>query len=544
MEFVNSILDSIGAIARGQIGIVADKVEGALAKALPLAISFLASLLGLGGISDKIREGIEMVRKPIAKAVDFVVMGAVKGFKKLFGGAIDWVKGKYEKGKQWARTRPPPPRTGRPARPGRIKDRLTGGSKDDEAGGRGRGPDERGRTRPSAGARRRRAPSRRGADDDVGQDAEDDRGGAAESRPRPHKDCKELPAASRRPRAGGVAPGRIGAGRPDQGRPGRAEDKELEGALASLHAAQGRARRSSTASRPSQLRRCRSRDRHRSTTSTRLPASSSTRAAAHGGRAPDGQKGRPLLHGVRLGEARYNANQDRRPLRRRGNRQVPTPAHHLDQSRGPHDTMLLIPNGDPRPARAQAACCWVLNDESDDPRDMSALKTSGAPDAKDKAEPLATEEQIAAAAARSVAARSRALDHREFLAPSTAACRVEVRRTSKIPPGEGAGRRRRGHAYRVLVRSSPLDVQRTRVAAHGHRGEVRGPAPEAHAGDRARDPAREPDPQDDAAGALLGPRVRGRGRATTEDAGEPSGDHVHASPTTSRASSRAAPHRA
>ena len=51
MEFVNSILDSIGAIARGQIGIVADKVEGALAKALPLAISFLASLLGLGGIT-------------------------------------------------------------------------------------------------------------------------------------------------------------------------------------------------------------------------------------------------------------------------------------------------------------------------------------------------------------------------------------------------------------------------------------------------------------------------------------------------------------
>ena len=102
MEFVNSILDSIGAIAQGPIGIVAEKVEGALAKALPLAISFLASLLGLGGISEKIREGIEAVRKPIAKAVDFVVMGAVKGFKKLFGGAIGWVKGKAAKGKAWA----------------------------------------------------------------------------------------------------------------------------------------------------------------------------------------------------------------------------------------------------------------------------------------------------------------------------------------------------------------------------------------------------------------------------------------------------------
>ena len=96
MEFVNSVLDSIGAIARGQLGVAAEKVEGALAKALPLAISFLASLLGLGGITDKIREGIDKVRKPIEKAVDFVVMGAVKGFKKMFGGAIGWVKGKAE----------------------------------------------------------------------------------------------------------------------------------------------------------------------------------------------------------------------------------------------------------------------------------------------------------------------------------------------------------------------------------------------------------------------------------------------------------------
>ena len=106
MEFVNSVLDSIGAIARGQLSVAAEKVEGALAKALPLAISFLASLLGLGGITDKIREGIDKVRKPIEKAVDFVVLGAVKGFKKLFGGAIGWVKGKYEKGKQWSTTRP------------------------------------------------------------------------------------------------------------------------------------------------------------------------------------------------------------------------------------------------------------------------------------------------------------------------------------------------------------------------------------------------------------------------------------------------------
>src|SRR3954462_13826187 len=41
MVFVGSILDSIGAIAKGNIGIVAQKVEDSLARALPLAISFL-----------------------------------------------------------------------------------------------------------------------------------------------------------------------------------------------------------------------------------------------------------------------------------------------------------------------------------------------------------------------------------------------------------------------------------------------------------------------------------------------------------------------
>src|SRR3954462_5628480 len=104
MDFVRSILDSVGAIAKGNISIVAEKVESSLAKALPLAISFLASLLGLGGISEKIKSVIDKVRAPINKAIDFVVMGAVKGFRKLVGkakgklkGAKDWVKGKAKK---------------------------------------------------------------------------------------------------------------------------------------------------------------------------------------------------------------------------------------------------------------------------------------------------------------------------------------------------------------------------------------------------------------------------------------------------------------
>ena len=133
MEFVNSVLDSIGAIARGQLSVAAEKVEGALARALPLAIGFLASLLGLGGITDKIRETIDKVRKPIEKVVDTVVMGAVKGFKKMFGGAIGWVKDKAAKGKAWATGKVEAGKAWAVGKAKGIKDRLTGGGKDEEA---------------------------------------------------------------------------------------------------------------------------------------------------------------------------------------------------------------------------------------------------------------------------------------------------------------------------------------------------------------------------------------------------------------------------
>jgi hypothetical protein len=132
MEFVNSVLDSIGAIARGQLSVAADKVESALAKALPLAISFLASLLGVSGITDKIRESIDKVRKPIEKAVDFVVMGAVKGFKKMFGGAIGWVKDKAAKGKAWATGKIEAGKAWAVGKARGVKDRLTGKDKEDE----------------------------------------------------------------------------------------------------------------------------------------------------------------------------------------------------------------------------------------------------------------------------------------------------------------------------------------------------------------------------------------------------------------------------
>jgi hypothetical protein len=86
-EFVNSVLDAVIDVARGNFGTVAGKIEDALAKALPLAIGFLASLLGLGGVSDKVKEVVNKVRKPIDKVLDKLIGGVVAKGKALFGKA-------------------------------------------------------------------------------------------------------------------------------------------------------------------------------------------------------------------------------------------------------------------------------------------------------------------------------------------------------------------------------------------------------------------------------------------------------------------------
>ncbi|HEX3045559.1 MAG TPA: hypothetical protein VHY08_12440 [Bacillota bacterium] len=46
-----------------------------MAKGLPVTISFLANLIGLGGIAKKIQEIIKKIRKPIDK-----IIGKVAGF--------------------------------------------------------------------------------------------------------------------------------------------------------------------------------------------------------------------------------------------------------------------------------------------------------------------------------------------------------------------------------------------------------------------------------------------------------------------------------
>ncbi|MEO7000000.1 MAG: hypothetical protein ABI112_18135 [Terracoccus sp.] len=96
-EFVDAVLDSVESIAAGGVGAVAAKIEDALGRMVPLLIGFLASLLGLGGIADKIKKIIETIQKPITKVIDWVVGKAV-AFGKKFTGLAKRVGGKIKAG--------------------------------------------------------------------------------------------------------------------------------------------------------------------------------------------------------------------------------------------------------------------------------------------------------------------------------------------------------------------------------------------------------------------------------------------------------------
>ncbi len=92
-EFAASVFNSIAEIASGNLGKAANAVENAIAKSIPVIISFLASLIGLGGISKKIQEIIKKIRQPIDKAIGKVVGWIVEKAKSLFGK----IRGKFQK---------------------------------------------------------------------------------------------------------------------------------------------------------------------------------------------------------------------------------------------------------------------------------------------------------------------------------------------------------------------------------------------------------------------------------------------------------------
>ncbi|MEB4591028.1 hypothetical protein VSS37_08575, partial [Candidatus Thiothrix sp. Deng01] len=84
---VASFIDSIAAIAAGQIMPAAKRVEQTLANTLVVVIAFLAKFAGLGGIPDKVVGIIRKIRQPIDKGMDKIV-GWLGGMLKKLGNAL------------------------------------------------------------------------------------------------------------------------------------------------------------------------------------------------------------------------------------------------------------------------------------------------------------------------------------------------------------------------------------------------------------------------------------------------------------------------
>jgi hypothetical protein len=99
VEFVDRLLDSIGAIASGDPKGAGAYIENTLTRGLELAISLLASVMRLGSLPEKVRGIIDTIQRPIRKAIDTIIMGAVKGAKHLFAKPAGKAKAFYAKAK-------------------------------------------------------------------------------------------------------------------------------------------------------------------------------------------------------------------------------------------------------------------------------------------------------------------------------------------------------------------------------------------------------------------------------------------------------------
>lgn len=84
-DFVLSVYTSMAAIAAGALDPAIKAVEDALGRSLPVVLSLLARLAGLGGIGKTVKEIIADVSKPVNKVVETIVDNAVTFAEKLLG---------------------------------------------------------------------------------------------------------------------------------------------------------------------------------------------------------------------------------------------------------------------------------------------------------------------------------------------------------------------------------------------------------------------------------------------------------------------------
>ncbi|WP_111765071.1 hypothetical protein [Nakamurella deserti] len=106
LKFVNTVIDSVADIVRGNVGGVVTRINDVLGQMVPILIGFLASVIGLGGIGEKIRAIVQKLQKPVNKALDLVITTGLKLAGPLIrglAGVSGRVKAKIAAGKAWVK---------------------------------------------------------------------------------------------------------------------------------------------------------------------------------------------------------------------------------------------------------------------------------------------------------------------------------------------------------------------------------------------------------------------------------------------------------
>jgi hypothetical protein len=105
LELVRTIVRAAADVVRGKIQTAADKIETAMGMIVPLILSFLARLLGLGGIAEKVRSVIARFKSKIDKAVTKFLRKVVAKFKKVARKAAAKGKAAVQKLVEWWKVR-------------------------------------------------------------------------------------------------------------------------------------------------------------------------------------------------------------------------------------------------------------------------------------------------------------------------------------------------------------------------------------------------------------------------------------------------------
>lgn len=106
LEIVAGYVETLGAIAAGNVAPGAQMLEQGLADAIPIAIGFLAAQVGLGNIPEKVVEIIGRLRELVDRALDWLIAGALR----LGRAALDVLRGEGEaRGPQQTPAAPPDP---------------------------------------------------------------------------------------------------------------------------------------------------------------------------------------------------------------------------------------------------------------------------------------------------------------------------------------------------------------------------------------------------------------------------------------------------